>query len=80
MTAPYDDKNDDLRDSADSWGSISGGVQTGAGILFVIVGVASLVAAAIFQERVALMVGIVATLFGLTRLLLPWVQRRGWRR
>ena len=75
MADPYD-HNDEPRPGADAWGGISSGVQTGTGIAFLVIGLAALIAAAVFQERVALMVGIVSILFGITRLVLPLLRRR----
>jgi uncharacterized membrane protein HdeD (DUF308 family) len=71
VSDPYDDNRNARigRDMARS-------VQTGAGIVFLVIGVGSLIVAAFTHERLAFLLGIVAILFGLTRLLLPLLRGR----
>jgi len=71
MSDPYDDNRD-----AGVGGGMSSGFQTGAGIVFLVIGVGAMIVAAFTHERLAFLIGIVAILFGLTRLLLPLLRSR----
>ena len=71
MSDPYDDNRE-----TGAGGGFSNGFRTGAGIVFLVIGAGALIVAAFTHERFAFLVGIVAILFGLTRLLLPLLRRR----